>query len=318
MIELLVKNGADPNKRTLSGKSVYNVAQDADKKEALLLVKKLGGISDPQQFPELMGPYLGQILPENEPLVFARDIVTGQTEGSNHSSISISPDGKEIYWALNQQIWTTGQKNNRWKMPEVLPFSRMIKGIYQDDAPFVSPDNKKMFFISTRPIGTADTRKENIWYVERTSTGWSEPVPINSEVNATQIHWQVSVSNKGTLCFAGKKSDGFGGYDIYCSRFIDGKYAEPINLGSQFNSKVDEFSPFIAPDETYIIYSRLGMEDRGLYISFKEKDGQWGQPIKLPKSLIGVCPMVSPDGKYLFIDTRWVSASFIEELRPKK
>jgi hypothetical protein len=60
------------------------------------------------------------------------------------------------------------------------------------------------------------------------------------------------------------------------------------------------------------------MEDRGLYISFKKKDGQWGQPIKLPKSLIGVCPMVSPDGKYLFIDTRWVSASFIEELRPKK
>ena len=316
MIELLVKNGADLNRRTLSGKSVYNVAEDANQIETLKLIKELGGNSSPQQFPELTGPYLGQAPPGNEPKVFARDIVTGQTEGSNHSSISISPDGREIYWQLYSQIWTTKLENSKWTMPEVLPFSKTIKGIYTDDAPFVSPDNKKMFFISTRPIGTEDTRKENIWYVERTSTGWSEPIPINSEVNATQIHWQVSISNKGTLYFAGNKSDGFGGYDIYYSRFIDGKYAEPVNLSSQFNSKVDEFSPFIAPDETYIIYSRLGMEDRGLYISFKGKDGQWVQPIKMPKSLVGVCPMISPDGKYLFIDTRWVSANFIEELRP--
>jgi len=58
--------------------------------------------------------------------------------------------------------------------------------------------------------------------------------------------------------------------------------------------------------------------DRGLYISFKGKDGQWGQSIKLPKSLMGVCPMVSPDGKFLFIDIRWVSSKLIEELRPKE
>ncbi len=318
MIELLVKNGADLNKRTLSGKSVYNVAEDANHNEVLQLIKKLGGNPSPQKFPELTGPYLGQTLPGNEPIVFARDIVTGQREGSNHSSVSISPDGKEMYWQLHSQIWTSKLENNKWTMPEVLPFSKTIKGIYMDDAPFVSPDNKKMFFVSKRPIGTADTQKENIWYVERTSTGWSDPIPVNSEVNSIQIHWQVSVSNNGALYFAGNKPDGFGGYDIYYSRLIDGKYAEPINLGLQFNSKFDEFSPFIAPDETYIIYSRLGMEDRGIYISFKGKDGKWGQPIKLPKSLRGVCPMVSPDGKYLFIDTRWISSKIIEELRPKE
>ena len=318
MIELLVKNGADLNKRTLSGKSVYNVAEDANQEEALQLIKKLGGSSNPQQFPELRGPYLGQPLPGNEPIVFARDIVTGQREGSNHSSVSISPDGKEMYWQLHSQIWTSRLENNKWTMPEVLPFSKTIKGIYMDDAPFVSPDNKKMFFVSKRPIGTADTRKENIWYVERTSTGWSEPIPVNSEVNSIQIHWQVSVSNKGTLYFAGNKSDGFGGYDIYYSRLMDGKFTEPVNLGSPFNSKVDEYSPFIAPDESYMIFCRFGMEEVALYINFKGKDGQWMQPIKFPKSLRGVCPIVSPDGKYLFIDTRWVSASFIEELRPKE
>lgn len=319
MIELLVKNGADLNSRSLSGKSAYNVAAEADQKETLELIKKLGGSTMPQQFPELRGPYLGQQPPGNETQIFARDIVSGQTEGSNHSTISISPDGKEIYWEYYSQIWTTRLENSKWTIPEVLPFSKDIKGSYMDDAPFVSPDNKKMFFISTRPIEMSDSRKENIWYVEKTSTGWSEPIPVNPEVNSLQIHWQVTISNKGTLYFAGKTAEGFGGYDIYVSSLVDGKYVAPVNLGSQFNSKSEEYSPFIDPNESFIIFSRF--IDNGVavpYISYKSKEGKWLDPVSLEKYIgNGVCCIVSPDGKYLFKDGFWVSAGFIEELRPK-
>jgi hypothetical protein len=42
-------------------------------------------------FPVLTGPYLGQTLPVNEPVIFAPGIVS---YGGNHSSLAISPDGR--------------------------------------------------------------------------------------------------------------------------------------------------------------------------------------------------------------------------------
>ncbi len=47
-----------------------------------------------------------------------------------------------------------------------------------------------------------------------------------------------------------------------------------------------------------------------------------GQPISLGDEFGGMLPMVSPDGKYLFINrgsqTCWVDASVIERRRPKQ
>lgn len=320
MIELLVNNGAELSKRTLSGRSPYNLAEQAGKKDALQLLIKLGCKPEPQQFPELKGAYLGQTPPGKEPEIFAPDIVSMQGEG-NHSSLSISPNGKEIYWQSKSQIWTTKLLKDKWTVPEIVSFSKTTNEILGDDVPIISPDGKKIFFTSMRSIGNVSIRKENIWYVDRTSTGWSEPKLVGPEVNAMQLHWQASVANSGTLYFSGNKSDGYGGYDIYYSLLVNGEYIEPINLGSLINSNINEYSPYIAPDESFIIFNRMGREENHLYISFKSKDGQWLKPIKLDESLAGVCPVISPDGKYIFYlgsGIVWASAQFIEELRPKE
>lgn len=64
----------------------------------------------------LSGPYLGQNLPADTPVIFASGIVS--TEMYNHSSVSISPDGaymfflkmgmgyNEVYWASSRIIET--------------------------------------------------------------------------------------------------------------------------------------------------------------------------------------------------------------------
>jgi ankyrin repeat protein len=310
MMEFLSKNGANINKRTLSGKSPYNIAEENENKELMNLIVKSGGNTDPQQFPVLTGPYLGQKLLGKIPERFAPDIVI-----PNHSTITISPDGSELYWNSGPAfgdgpIMMTKLIDGKWIKPVEAPFSGKKKS-HWDDCPFVTPDNKKLFFISSRPIGNSNSRKENIWYVERIPSGWSEPVPAIEEINAMTLHWQVSVSEDGNLYFVG--GDESGSF-IRLSRFINGKYAKP-----EIVVKEGGASPFISPDESYLIFSRLISGRATPFICFKNSEGLWQKPVNIEKYVgNGVCCIVSPDRKYLFKDGWWMDAGFIEDLRKEE
>ena len=318
MIAFLAGQGVDLDVRTKSGKTAYNLAAENDRREVRDLLARLKADTGPQKFPELKGPYYGQKLPENEMLLFAADIVSSPNGDDNHGSITFTPDGREIYWNLRGKIWTARQEDGRWTMPRVAAFSQE-GGSAMDDNPFVTPDGKRMFFTSNRP-GAVSQDKENIWYVERTPDGWGQPQPVSAEVNALPLHWGISVAASGALYFGGIAQEGYGQYDIYCSRLEKGRYTKPVNLGPAVNGQGGDHCPYIAPDESYLIYSRMGGEEEGFFISYRGRDGQWTPPQKLPYGLEGVCPTVSPDGKFLFVlsdGVYWLPAAFIERLRPK-
>jgi ankyrin repeat protein len=329
VVELLVENGAVIDARTRSGMTALNLAQKAGKEDVVHTITKLGGNTDPQQFPKIEGPYLGQEPPSRRPRLFAPDVVSFREEDGNHSALTISPDGKEIYWggrsySLDSEgqpkygIWTTRLQDGCWTKPQLL-----FGDETHDDVPFISPDNKRMFFTSVRRLETTSSKKENIWYVDRTATGWSKPVPVSPAVNAMKLHWQVSVSNSGTLYFGGMGQDSKGSSDIYHSRYVNGEYTEPVNLGPVVNSGANESCPFVAPDESFMIYSRFGDGEFGFRISFRDEDGQWHSPARLPEYLGPICPIISPDGKFMFYcgemygneGIYWLDASFIDELR---
>ena len=309
MLEYLIKEGADINLRTKAGLSVYNIVEENGHNELLNLILKLGGNTESQKFPILSGLYLGQKPPGKMPERFAPDIFI-----YNHSTVTVSPDGKEMYWNSGPKfgegpIMMTKIVDGKWIKPVEAPFSGKQYSKF-DDCPFVSPDNKRLFFISMRPLGSRADNKENIWYVERTSSGWSEPKPVSEEINAMKLHWQISVSKDGTLYFNGRNEEG---PFIRYSRCVNGVYAKPENTG------IDGMSPYISPDESYLLFSRLVSNRPVPFLCFKSKGDKWNEPIDL-QQYIGnnVCCIVSPDGKYLFKDSYWVDASFIEELRPKE
>ena len=260
----------------------------------------------------------GQEPAQNEPKLFAPDIVSSANEDDNHSSLTISPDGKEIYWNMRKKIWMTILGNERWTEPEIVTFSKDDQWMY--DNPFITADGGKMFFTSTRS-GSVSSEKENIWYVERTSSGWSEPKPVSSEINAMMLHWSISVSKAGTLYWAGRGQDGYGRDDIYFSRLVNGVYSKPVNIGPEINSQDGETCPYIAPDESYIIFSRLGDSGVKFCMSYRDKNGKWLPAVLINNELQGVSPKISPDGKYFFFNgggIYWMPAGFIEELRPNK
>ena len=322
MIRFLVEKNFDINQRTLSGKSVYNIAEENNQSDVLETIRELNGDTGPEKFPEITGIYLGQTPPADELKLFAPDIVSGANEDENHGSIAFMPDGKEIYWNMwgngKGKIWMTKLINDRWTEPEVAPFCEEDSGM--DDNPFITPDGKKLFFTSIRS-GSVSEKKENIWYMERTPSGWSEPKPVSAEVNAMQLHWGISVSNSGTLYFGGTGQENYGGTDIYYSKPVNGVYSKPVNMGAEINGEDTDNCPYIAPDESYIIFSRFTRTGRGLYISYKGESGKWSEPVNIDERLWGVCPLVSHDGKYFFFNADgiyWMSATFVEAFRPKE
>jgi L-ascorbate metabolism protein UlaG (beta-lactamase superfamily) len=240
-----------------------------------------------------------------------------------------SPDGREVYWTVKFRgpILFMKQENGVWTAPEPAPFNSE----YGDGEPIFSPDGKRLFFLSLRPIepgGASD--KENMWYVERAAKGWSEPKPVSPLINAFDLHWLVSVASSGTIYFASVREGGAGRNDIYSSRLVKGVYQEPKNLGSAINSIGIDHTPFIAPDESYLIYVSSGEStspgDMKFQISYRSEGGTWMKPVALDQRINSVdfalCPAVTPDGKYMFFigggDIYWVDAGFIERLRPQK
>jgi len=280
----------------------------------VLIVSSLSHARDNLQV--LEGPYLGQKSPGLTPEPFAPGIVT--TKGWEVGA-RFSLDMDEFYFIRkrldNKEVESViyKQKNNQW-------FETVTQG--RNRLPYFSPDGKTMH------LGKQ--------YKERTKSGWSDVKELGSPYNEIHI-MSLTASSKGTYVFDEATRDGNG--VLRYSRLINGKRETPKPLDKAINTGKWNAHPLIAPDESYILWDSEregGYGDNDLYISFKQQDGSWGEAINLGDKINTEAqeggPMITPDGKYLFfgrnmgtkdsvgnanVDTFWVDAQFIKDLRPK-
>lgn len=250
------------------------------------------------------------------PLLFGDGIISTEDD---EFGFTISPDGKTCFFTKKTAstiqsstyiICYTTLKNGNWTQPEIASFS----GKYKDFNPMFSPDGSKLFFISNRPGPDKKTYDGDIWIVKRNGDAWSEPENIGVPINTRSWQLGCSATSNGTLYFS--TVDSTGNADIYSSAFMNGSYQQPQSVGDAINTPNNEEDPFIAADESYLLFSSLGRSDalsgsgadssyprKDIYISFK-KDGKW-QPAKnlgapVNSNADESCPVVSLDGKTLF------------------
>lgn len=250
---------------------------------------------------------------KKEPQMFAEGVIsTGQT--ADELFISFTPDMKNLYFTKRLPggvftIYFSQTVSGRWSEPQVAPFS----GKYKDQGPFVSPDGKRIFFYSNRPLQGDKPRPDNdLWVVEKTTAGWGTAKHLGPQINSDLNEAHPSVDRFGNLYFwvFEEKSDGFGKSDIYVSRPENGEYRTAQNLGNQINSHYYESSPFVSPDGRYLLFCRddvpgdLGKAD--IYISYFRKNN-WTTPRPLKRgvnsSQFDFAPLVSPDKKYFFFSS---------------
>ena len=331
-VQKLLERGAPLGPRTIAGQSAWNIAKERGMENLAALLASKGADTAEAKFPLLQGDYLGQKPPADKPEIFARGIIS--SIWGLHSTAVFSPDGNEVYWAAMMEfpgevysrggLLTMKRVNGRWTAPNWASFSGPNG---QDDVPFFSEDGQRMYFLSRRPLpGESQNGSEKIWYVERAARGWSEPKPLDPNVNSVDKHWEFSLDRKGNVYFAGQGADSRGLGDIYMSRYADGKYEKPVNVGEPINTSGQETTPFIAPDGSYLLFS----QQYDLCVSFRGEGEAWSKPVNLGPEVnspsVELCPIVTADGKYLFFLSQrggkshayWVRADVIEKLRKQE
>ena len=60
---------------------------------------------------------------------------------------------------------------------------------------------------------------------------------------SSQYNDKCPFVNDHIIVFASNRPGGYGGYDLYYSKFVNGEWLEPINFGAEINSSYDEFRP---------------------------------------------------------------------------
>lgn len=240
-----------------------------------------------------------------------------------------SRDGKTFFYATGpsgrHEIHYSELIDDQWS-----PFKVLLKHPdYGFNDPFLSNDDQRLYFISRKPKDNSSApANHDIWYIQRVEDGWSEPINSGPQINSDKNEYYISFTNDGSMYFSSnKETTKRGDFDIYRAQAINNGWAKPERLSNAINTNGYEADAFIAPDESYIIYSSRGREDGigniDLYISRKDKDGKW-----LPAINLGAvfntkgpdyCPFVTKDGKFLFYtsynDIYWVSTDALDQVR---
>ncbi|MGD9402839.1 MAG: ankyrin repeat domain-containing protein [bacterium] len=334
---LLVSKGASMESLTLAGDRPYDLAVSWNHDLTAGELADAGASTAGPQFPVFRGKYLGQKPPGMVPEVFAPGVVS--TCDGEHGCATFSPDGDQVYWATSFMLTDTGYstgslfgmwiEDGKWTKPRMTPFSETLD--HDGDVPFFSPDGKRLYFISRRtPEGGEDMGPEKIWFVEREGGGWSAARPLEWESGAFSIHWQFAITDDGTLYFSGSGPDSRGMGDIYALKREGDAYGEPENLGEPVSTEAHEGAPYVAPDGSMLLFSSLaregGVGGADIYLCRPDGRGGWTEPVNLGEPVNSgyheMCPMISPDGKYLFFisqrsqtsDIFWVDAAVLDGL----
>jgi Tol biopolymer transport system component len=265
---------------------------------------------------EIEYDYLGQQVPGDTPVIFAPGIVS--IDNKNSHALVFSPDGRMIIFSRypDGTSYILTKENNIWKEP--------VESFFYGKEVSFFPDGNKIFYYTGG----------DIFYVEKNSTGWTQPVNLGLNINTSnQVEFYPSIVQNGDLFFSRDGSWKTG--RLMYSKFQNGEYQKAVDLGLPINDG-GAVHAWVSKDESYILFnsSRKGSYTQNdIWISFKKNNHTWSEPSNLGKKINSgadavICPTVSPDGKYLFF-TRlnfstkigyiyWINTKLIDSLKAKE
>lgn len=170
---------------------------------------------------------------------------------------SFTGDGNEVFFTLtkipkkpvyikgklatvNIEIYSSKKDTQgKWTIP--VPFKYNKVDEYSVGDPFISADGKQLYFVSNMPNGFGGT---DIYVSQRTDDGdWSLPRNLK-EVNTQGNERTPILDADNNFYFSTDGRVGMGGLDIFKAQLLNGKIAEPKNLGYPTNSPQDDFAYF--------------------------------------------------------------------------
>ncbi|NOY06613.1 MAG: OmpA family protein [Chlorobi bacterium] len=204
--------------------------------------------------------------------------LTRETSPAHIGSPSLTPDGREFYFAAKKYRDTRGDadifKAELLAQGDQLVLNnienvRAINSDGFDSHPSISSDGARLYFTSDRPGGVGQL---DIWYSERQPDGsWGTPRNLGAPVNTSCNEVTPFICGDGkTLYFSSDGFTGAGGYDIFVSERTAGSWSQPENVGRPVNTRYDELFPVTPPTKRadsimYFASNRPGSMNLDLY-----------------------------------------------------
>lgn len=248
--------------------------------------------------------YLDQTLPTN---VISRFLL-------NQANISwfwngppvFSPDGEEVYWSKiysnweESEIWYKTNTDGIWSSERKLTIDGLSGFL---SCPVFVGNSNELYFKHLSP-----QMEISIMKVTRIDNEWSNPETLNIPIpNEYTLDGRFSIAENNNIYFTLLSKSGMEHMKIYYSEYSNGQYGTPQAIDVLNGSTYGSGSPFIAKDESFILFdsgpsSSYGVQD--IYVSFKDEFGHFMNPINLGRQINSIeeenSVIISEDGQYLF------------------
>lgn len=181
-------------------------------------------------------------------------------------------------------IFFTSQANGAWTEPMAL---RGVNSPWHDASPVLSPNGQIMVFTRNfvllgKTLGSNDQRQSTTQlYMSRKGAdgewGKAELLPF---CDARYMFAHPAFTPDGSeLYFASDMADSQGGLDLYASRYTDGSWGQPRNLGNDVNTRGDECFPTMRHADTLYFSSDAHETLGGLDLLFSvRREGSFKRP----------------------------------------
>ncbi len=230
---------------------------------------------------------------------FVRSALINQSRNWPENLVRINTPDAELYPCMSADtglLYYTRRMNN---MDDDLYYSAMDTcgdwcsgrnlGIFNtpdpESAQFISTDGHYMFF--TR----CDNRSWDAWteggcdllmsYRVTKDGEWTTPQPFGATINTPAYEGQPSLSpDNRELYFVSDRPGGYGGMDIWISRFDNGLWQLPVNAGPKINTAGNETAPFISVDNRTLFFASDGWPGMGgsdIFMSKRINEHTWDQ-----------------------------------------
>ncbi len=204
---------------------------------------------------------------------------------SSETFPTISADGQTLYYTrrtngIDDDIYFSKRDScGGWFSGLPMPYPVNTSG--QEAAQMISADKHYLFFMrcDNRSITGWANSSCDLYMAYTADSIWSTPQGFGATINTPSYEGMPCLSSDNrVLYFASDREGGFGGLDIWMSRFESGLWQEPINLGPEINTPGNESAPFLHADNKTLLFvsdGHPGMGKTDIFISRRVSDTSW-------------------------------------------
>ncbi|WP_207515729.1 OmpA family protein [Longitalea luteola] len=265
------------------------------------------------------------------------------TEGANYAPVWLNEN--TLLFTSTRVDTTAGRKQshinrvyttavNEGLAGEVQPLPLPQAGSTHQGVVSVTPDGNTLFL--TRWMISSGKKVSGIYSSRKSGNGWSEPVLLDSLVNAAGYSTQQPfvMPDGKHLLYASDRPGGFGGFDLWIAELDEtGKPVHTANLGDVINSVADEQAPYYHLPSSTLVFSANGRVGMGGYDFFYSKGSldKWTAPVNFGYPVNSVKDdiyFVSKGGARNVLEDVWLSSDreatcclelfYLKKILPKK